>query len=239
MNWKDFFYFHKGQRFAVILLLFLILLTLILNGVWDRKNNRPITVVQSEAFEKEFNEFHKSLKDKEIPADETPATNYRRYPGYEKKENDPKPENKTTYTPFPPQEKLAEGETISLNEPDTAQWKKIPGIGRAYASRIVKYRNLLGGFASVDQLREVYGIDDALFTKIAPYIQPDGNFDKILINQLEFKEMLKHPYLNYKQVKAIFDLRNRKGKIQSIGELSFLDEFTSGDIERLKPYLAF
>ncbi|HBK40302.1 MAG TPA: hypothetical protein DDZ57_01845, partial [Porphyromonadaceae bacterium] len=53
--------------------------------------------------------------------------------------------------------------------------------------RIVKYRNLLGGFVSVEQLREVYGIDNELFSRISPYIQADENFRKLWINELEFK----------------------------------------------------
>jgi DNA uptake protein ComE-like DNA-binding protein len=97
----------------------------------------------------------------------------------------------------------------------------------------------LGGFASVDQLKEVYGIDAELYSKISPYIKPDGNYSKININKLEFKQLLSHPYLNYKQVKAIVGLRDRKGKIASINELSMLDEFTTADIERLTPYLEF
>jgi len=140
---------------------------------------------------------------------------------------------------FTERKKLAEGETIFLNKSDTTDWKKIPGIGSTYASRIVKYRDLLGGFVSVDQLREVYGIDDKLFVKIYPYVEVDGEYTKIAVNKLEFKELLRHPYLNYKQVKAIFDLRRRKGNISSINELALLNEFASEDIERLAPYLEF
>ena len=68
---------------------------------------------------------------------------------------------------YPSIEKLSKGETILLNASDTAEWKKIPGIGSVYASRIVQYRNLLGGFSHVEQLLEVYGIDQELFSRIA------------------------------------------------------------------------
>ncbi len=67
----------------------------------------------------------------------------------------------------------------------------------------------------------------------------DSNWRKIKVNELEFRELLRHPYLNYKQVQAIVSLRRRKGDIVSIGELSMLDEFTSTDIDRLEPYLEF
>jgi DNA uptake protein ComE-like DNA-binding protein len=148
-------------------------------------------------------------------------------------------ERSSSRAAYPAKEKLSKGETVSLNETDTTVWKKIPGIGSVYAARIVKYRNLLGGFVRVEQLLEVYGIDQELFSRIAVYIESDGNFRKIQVNQSEFKELLRHPYLNYKQVQAITGLRRRKGNITSIRELSMLDEFTPEDILRLEPYLEF
>ena len=117
--------------------------------------------------------------------------------------------------------------------------RKLPGIGSSYASRIVKYRELLGGYVSLEQLLEVYGMENELYSRIIPYISTDTNYRKIKVNELEFRELLRHPYLNYKQVQAIVSLRRRKGDIVSIGELSMLDEFTSADIDRLEPYLEF
>lgn len=136
-------------------------------------------------------------------------------------------------------EKLSIGETITLNETDTTQWKKIPGIGSSYSSRIVKYRELLGGYVRKEQLMEVYGIDNELYARIAGYIDVDSNYIKLNINELEFRDLLRHPYLNYKQVQEIVNLRDRKGYILLIDELAMLDEFTSEDIERLGPYLQF
>jgi len=74
---------------------------------------------------------------------------------------------------------------------------------------------------------------------MVPYITLDANYRKIKVNEWEFKELLKHPYLNYKQVQAIVNLRRKKGDIVSINELAMLDEFTSEDIYRLEPYLEF
>ncbi|NLD24410.1 MAG: helix-hairpin-helix domain-containing protein, partial [Bacteroidales bacterium] len=136
-------------------------------------------------------------------------------------------------------EKLSPGETISLNSTDTTEWKKIPGIGSSYSSRIVKYRALLGGFNSKVQLLEVYGINSEMYSRISQYITEDTNFTKIKINELEFKDLLRHPYLNYGQVQTIINLRDKKGNITSINELSMLDEFTKDDISRLQPYLDF
>lgn len=243
MAWKDYLYFRQGQKIAVVILLGLILTALIINGVISARKRQEVVVIQNDSLQREFEAFEKSLQEKEENID----SGYRRryYASsadrkYSDQQNEYRPKSRETgYTPFPKAEKLAEGQTISLNDADTAQWKKIPGIGSAFASRIVKYRNRLGGFASVNQLKEVYGIDAELYSKISPYIKPDGNYSKINVNKLEFKQLLSHPYLNYKQVKAIVSLRDRKGRIASINELSMLDEFTTADIERLAPYLEF
>lgn len=95
------------------------------------------------------------------------------------------------------------------------------------------------GFVRKEQLLEVYGVNNELYVRIAPYIESGGNVQQVRVNQLEFKELLRHPYLSYKQVQAIVNLRNRKGRVDSIRELGMLDEFTSDDIYRLEPYLEF
>ena len=45
-----------------------------------------------------------------------------------------------------------------LNEVDSVWLTSIHGIGPVLSKRLVKYRKLLGGFNSIDQLKEVYGL---------------------------------------------------------------------------------
>jgi len=59
---------------------------------------------------------------------------------------------------------------LSLNKATAAQLMDLPGIGEAYAQRILEYRSQKGAFTSIDQLKEVKGIGDALFAKIAPLV---------------------------------------------------------------------
>ena len=268
MRWKDFLYFRKGSKIGVTLLLILILLTLILNILLSYRDSSGIVVVQNDSIAQAFDEFLKNLKSNEStsPSPETNPGNSRQSTqgsGRGDSEADRKSpraeasssysrttplnsENKSEdtgnmedYAHYPRVEKLTEGETISLNASDTADWKKIPGIGEVYSARIVEYRDRLGGFARKEQLMEVYGVDDELYARIAPYIEMSGSWEKVAVNKLEFKELLSHPYLSYKQVQAIMNLRRRKGDIVSIQELGMLDEFTSEDIYRLELYLEF
>ncbi|RNC66557.1 helix-hairpin-helix domain-containing protein [Proteiniphilum sp. X52] len=260
MRWKDFLYFQRSSKTAVILLLVLIVLTLILNALLSYRNSSDVILIQNDSLVREFEEFRRASKVRESSAVAVP--NERGVPLKRKSWSDKvdsadkslsRQGGRNATEEYPPQsgdissfraaspsiEKLSQGETISLNKADTSEWKKVPGIGSVYAFRIVRYRDLLGGFVSVEQLLEVYGIDQELFSRISVYIEPDGNFRRIQLNQSDFKELLRHPYLNYKQVQAIMGLRRKKGDITSIRELSILDEFTSEDILRLEPYLEF
>lgn len=245
-------------------MLVLIVLTLILNVLLSYKNSSDVILVENDSLVREFEEFRRTLKIREPSAvtvpDERGAPMQRKSAAERSSDKDGSANENisrqgernategyssqssdisSSRAIYPSIEKLSEGETISLNKADTSEWKKVPGIGSVYAFRIVKYRDLLGGFAHVEQLLDVYGIDQELFSRIAVYIEPDGNYRRIQVNQADFKELLRHPYLNYKQVQAIMGLRRKKGDITSIRELSILDEFTPEDILRLEPYLEF
>lgn len=257
MRWKDFLYFQRNSKTAVILLLILIVLTLILNVLLTYRNSSDVILMQNDSLMQEFEEFRRTLEVRELPAIITPeeiestvgrSSNrsgslenaFRQSERNASQRYSPRRSSRSSFRDgYPATGKLSEGETIPLNESDTTEWKKIPGIGSSYASRIVRYRDLLGGFVQVEQLLEVYGIDQELFSRIVVYIEPDGNIRRLQVNQSDFKELLRHPYLNYKQVQAIMGLRRKKGDITSIRELSILDEFTPEDIFRLEPYLAF
>lgn len=249
MSFKEFFYFQRLEKVAVILVLILILLVLILNGVLSHKAVEEISIVQNDSLVSEFKDYQAFIAEKERPKGSVITNNNQRNNyGYKKgnsyKQNNGYSKDTATYkdrnyNKYPVQPKLEVGETISLNRSDTSQWKMIPGIGSSFARRIVKYQNLLGGFVSKEQLREVYGMNDELFARIEPYIEDDALITKLTVNKLEFRDLLRFPYLNYEQVKAITDLRKRKGSISSLEELGMLEEFTQEDLIKLEPYLEF
>ena len=57
---------------------------------------------------------------------------------------------------------------IDINTADSLQFLSLPMIGPAMTKRILKFRNSLGGFCKIEQLREVYGMQDSVFTLIQP-----------------------------------------------------------------------
>jgi len=148
-------------------------------------------------------------------------------------------------------EKIAENEIIreeisveqfivELNSADTTELMQIRGIGRFYAREIVRYRNELGGFASVEQLLEVRNMRAENFEQIAPFFVVDNTkIEKIKVNTASVERMRRHPYLNFYQARAIFELRRASGKLNNISELARLSEFSEADRQKIEPYLCF
>ena len=137
-------------------------------------------------------------------------------------------------------EKYPKGTVVDLNTADSATFTHIPDIGAYTAGAIVRYRNRLGGYVDHEQLLEIYAMTPerieplrAWLTINAAQVQP------LFINRLEFKALLRHPYLNYEQVKSIMNYRRAHGKLVSLEQLAFLEHFTPTDITRLTPYVHF
>ena len=126
---------------------------------------------------------------------------------------------------------------IELNSVDSIQLIKLPGIGPVFSQRIIKYRDLLGGFFSSKQLMEVYGFDSSRYFNILPFLKIDTAFIKKLnINSASFKELLKHPYISFDFTKYIVNTRKKK-KFSTFEQLKNTDYLTDSLYSRLLPYL--
>ena len=137
---------------------------------------------------------------------------------------------------LPRQEKISFGQTIDINTADTSQLKMIPGIASKRAARIVAYRRSLGGFVNVEQAMEAIELPDSVlkYMSVSPV-----EIRKINVNKLSVQQLMKHPYLNFYQAKAIFEHRRNKGDLHTLDELSRLEGFRSTDLDRLRHYITF
>ncbi len=128
---------------------------------------------------------------------------------------------------------------VELNSADTTVLQALPGIGPVFARRIWKYGQRLGGYYQPEQLLEVYGMDAARLEKIKSFIIIDTlKIKKIDINQASFKELLRHPYLEYYMVKALADYRQKHHGIREISELRMLPLMYDELYFKLRPYLS-
>ncbi len=134
----------------------------------------------------------------------------------------------------PPFYKAFDINTATLQELQT-----LPGIGEKLATRILKYKNQLGGFVHKLQYQEVYGIGEMALKHLMLYGYIASNFQpqQLSINQADFKTLLRHPYLSYEQVKKIIQYRERQGAFKHLEELEqqeLIDRYT---FDRLGAYL--
>lgn len=137
-------------------------------------------------------------------------------------------------------EKFTELTMVELNSADTSLLQKIPGIGSGFAAMVVNLRKQLGGFYSVGQLKELRGVSDSLYAQWEPWFYVDVSLIRPLpVNEVGITRLRNHPYLDFYQAKAIVELRKQYGWLNGWRDLSLLEEFSSEDIERLKPYLHF
>ena len=132
--------------------------------------------------------------------------------------------------------KYPEGTLVDLNSADTAELKKIPGIGSGIAGSIVRYRNRLGGFYDLSQLQEVKHVTPEL---LRWFKLESSSVRKVEINKASLDQLRSHPYVNFYQARVIVEHRRKKGQIKSLSQLALYEEFTEKDLKRLSAYISF
>jgi len=129
---------------------------------------------------------------------------------------------------------------VDLNSADTTLLMQVAGIGRGYAKGIIRFRQQTGGFVSIDQLGEVYGMRQENLERIRPFCKVNTDLvKKIKVNMASVERLKGHPYLNFYQSRAIYELRRKKGKLKNISDLKVLPEFTPESLSKIEPYLNF
>lgn len=127
---------------------------------------------------------------------------------------------------------------IELNQATPEDLEKLSGIGPVLSTRIVKYRNLLGGFVSLDQLREVYGLKGEVVEMNRSKLRVDSLAVRRLdINFLSIEELAAHPYISYKDARRIVDFRSKNGYISSNNMLVADSVLSAEQFGILKYYL--
>lgn len=197
MALKDYFYFTKDERRGVTALLVVIALLFgVRVGVGESNNSligEPVNRGTGES---------KGIEESNISSPinrltDSPKETYHSYKAHDV---------------FP----------IELNSADTLQLQELRGIGPSFARRIVKYREKLGGYYAKEQLMEVYGFTEQLYSQVEKHVTVDASkIRKLNINELDIAELKRHPYISFYEAKAIFDYRNSKSscRIDSIEEL--------------------
>ncbi|MBA4411091.1 MAG: helix-hairpin-helix domain-containing protein [Bacteroidota bacterium] len=126
---------------------------------------------------------------------------------------------------------------FELNTADSTELESLPGIGDKLSKRIVKYRDLLGGFYSVSQLKEVYGLNEQTLQLISSRLTIDpAKIRKIDWNFADANELYRHPYLRNNLSKQIIKYRSKNGSISNLEVLRDSMILNIDEYKRLKPY---
>ena len=127
---------------------------------------------------------------------------------------------------------------LEINGTDSIELMRLPGIGNKLSKRIIKYRDLLGGFYALGQLKEVYGLSDKTRLQLETMVQIDtSKIQKVDLNFADWKELARHPYIQKNLASLIIKFRTKFGPIN---EPSVLRDSMILNIEKytkLRPYL--
>ncbi len=148
--------------------------------------------------------------------------------------------NSNNYKPYENKEyKRKETEPIDINLADSTGYDALPGIGAGYCKRILKYRNDLGGFCKIEQIKEVYGLPDSIFQKIKPFLKVSNNtIRKIKINNCTLEELKIHPYIRWQLANVIIEYKKQHGDFKNLEELKKIMVINDETYLKISPYLS-
>ncbi len=127
---------------------------------------------------------------------------------------------------------------VNINQADTTTFQQIRGIGPVFSRRIVRYRDLLGGYFCTSQLLEVFGMDSTRYTSMLDYIQTDTLLiAQINLNTASFGDLVRHPYIDQPVASAILNLRDQHGPFACPTDIKSSYLIDDACWKRLRPYL--
>ena len=127
---------------------------------------------------------------------------------------------------------------VDINTADTSAFNALPGIGSKLAARIVNFRDKLGGFYSITQVGETYGLPDSTFKKIKQYLKLENtSIKKININTATVDELKAHPYIKWSIANPIVAYRNEHGSFLKVEDIKKVMSVTDEIYSKIIPYL--
>lgn len=134
---------------------------------------------------------------------------------------------------------LLDLQQFDINSAEVEDLRKIKGIGEVLSTRIIKFRNKLGGFVSVEQYEEIYGLELEVVKRMCKQTFITKAFcpKKLNINTVTIKELVAHPYIKYECARAIVNYREKNGLYDSIDSVTKFFEENGLKYEKAMPYL--
>lgn len=165
------------------------------------------------------------------------------YKDYKKYDNDNSKSNYTSnyekkeYTKYVP--KVIQ--KFDINTADTATLKQIRGIGEKTSVRIEKFRDAIGGFHSLKQVQDVYGLSPEAFEDLQKYAFIASSFKvkKININTADYQTLKSHSYINGKAASILLKYKKQHGSYKTVEDIKKSRAIKEEQLTKLTPYLEF
>jgi len=130
---------------------------------------------------------------------------------------------------------------IDINNATQEDLIKVYGIGEALSLRILKFKESLGGFVSMEQMNDVWGLSSEIVEKLNSRFRvfklPDVK--KIDVNNASLKELTQFPYFKYALAKEIITYRSMNGNIKNREDLRKIKDFPVDKENIIGLYLDF
>lgn len=129
---------------------------------------------------------------------------------------------------------------VELNRCDTSDITRIPQFGSKRAQKIIEYRERIGGFHSLEQLHEIYILQNMDLAYCEKYFTINPSFiKKIKVNTISYKELKAHPYFDAYLAKTVVNYREKNGDIKNLSEFQKITHAYQELMDKLAPYLSF
>lgn len=147
--------------------------------------------------------------------------------------------SKSEYKPY---EKVIKKIVVQdINSATKEDFMKIFGIGDAISERIIKQREILGGFITMEQLQDVWGLSPEVLYELNKNFKviTIPTISKIEINNASTKELMKLPYFKYALAREIITYRSMNGAIKSVEDLTKIKGIPVEKVKIIALYLDF
>jgi DNA uptake protein ComE-like DNA-binding protein len=216
---KDYLTFSRSEQRGIFVLLVILFGLVVANRVIPGSSTHPL--IDFRPFEKEIILFEEEWQRAKNREQRSRGNHY-----------------SSRDTVFQRSGKPGGGFVIELNAADTFDLQRLRGVGPSFARRIVGYRKRLGGYIRKEQLMEVFGMDSSRYAAILPNITVlRDSVHRIDLNNITFKELLKHPYFPFELTKAILVYRQKNKKFTSLEDLKNVVGVSDSVFRRVIPYL--
>lgn len=126
---------------------------------------------------------------------------------------------------------------IDINQMDSAALEQLPGIGPKLSQRIIRYREKLGGFYSIEQLQEVWGLPDSTYQKIKTRLFADSSVIEAADVHSVAEEQLKyHPYIGNRRAGIIIRYRKQEAGRRAKSWTDIIPDITDSTERKLSIY---